>query len=115
MNNEELDLNSLERIAQAATPGPWTTFDEDGEAYSSPPATGAFLVEYGADAEQKMRDIRHIATFDPPTVLALIARVRHAEAAIDTTYSILNEHLGLDHAVQAARILSAYRAERESR
>lgn len=76
--SDVLDLIMLESLAKAATPGPWTEFDEDGEAYSCPPATGAFLVEYGADAEQKMRDIRFIAAVDPQTVLALIAALRAA-------------------------------------
>lgn len=76
--SDALNLDYLEAVANAATPGPWTDFDDDGEAYSRPPATGAFLVEYGADAEQKMRDIRYIASVDPQTILALIALVRTA-------------------------------------
>jgi hypothetical protein len=75
-----LNLDYLESVAKVATPGPWTEFDEDGEAYSRPPATGAFLVEYGADTEQKMRDIRYIAAVDPQTVLKLIAALRAAPA-----------------------------------
>ncbi|MBT2485792.1 MULTISPECIES: hypothetical protein [unclassified Microbacterium] len=81
--SDALNLDYLERVAKAATPGPWTDFNEDGEAYSRPPATGAFLVEYGADVEQKMRDIRYIAAVDPQTVLALIAAARQRPAPID--------------------------------
>ncbi len=79
--SDALDLDVLESLAKAATPGPWTEFDDEGEAYSRPPATGAFLVEYGADADQKMRDIRYIAAVDPQTVLALIAALHAASTA----------------------------------
>jgi len=81
--SDALGLDYLESVAKAATPGPWTSFDEDGEAYSCPPATGAFLVEYGADADQKMRDIRYIAAVDPQTVLALVSAARAARSAGD--------------------------------
>lgn len=79
--SDALNLDYLETVAKAATPGPWTEFDEEGEAYSRPPATGAFLVDYGVDEEQKMRDIRFIATADPQTILALIAALRAAGGA----------------------------------
>lgn len=52
-----LDLDALAAVAEAATPGPW-----DMEW------TG------GSDV-----DLAHIAAFDPPTVLALLAEARGAQ------------------------------------
>lgn len=47
---------------------------------------------------------------------AITARLGEAEAVIEKSYATLSEHLGLDHAVRAARILAAYQqsAKRET-
>lgn len=73
------DLDKLEELAKAATPGPWQFFDEEGECYSSAPATGAFLVEYGASVDQKLLDVNYIAAANPAAVLALIEEVRNGD------------------------------------
>lgn len=80
------NLDQLRQIAENATPGPWMEFHENGtpgeyEAFICPPATGARLVDY-APRDQRDKDALYIATFDPPTVLALIERVEAAEAAL---------------------------------
>lgn len=92
INHEDLNLDALEATARAATPGPWR-WDEN---YGDPGDTGLALTN---DARKEIvgaynyhccafrdepnvgeGDAEHIATFDPPTVLALIARLREAEA-----------------------------------
>lgn len=70
------DLKALRKIAEAATPGPWETLGGQG-----PFGTHAVChrMEQGTLVEIAYRDAHfdkanavHIATFDPPTVLALI-------------------------------------------
>lgn len=82
-----INLDTLRKIAEAATPGPWTEFHENGtpgeyEAFNCPPATGAMLVNY-APMEQRAKDSRYIATFDPPTVLALITELETYRSRLD--------------------------------
>ena len=73
----DLDLDALEATARAVnTPGPWE----------------ARCDGYKEDAE-------HIAAFDPPTVLALIARLREAEANCHRACAAI----GWDAAVAAMR------------
>lgn len=89
-----LDLAALTAIAKAATPGPWD-HHSFGNSGSDEPET--IIVHAGAfdwpaindgdyivstprwDADEDM-NARHIAAFDPPTVLALIARIKELEA-----------------------------------
>ncbi|MBN7792416.1 ead/Ea22-like family protein [Microbacterium esteraromaticum] len=90
----DLDLDALEAVARAATPGPWEWEPPSDEQWpsgdeplvtSNPGEDGypdVVLSGWGYDAsgtEASDEDRGHIATFDPPTVLALIARVKEAE------------------------------------
>lgn len=76
MTKEQLD--HLEAVAKAATPGPWTVAEDlEGYVYAGDGETVAM------DEREGVADVEHIATFDPPTALALIARVRELEAALD--------------------------------
>ncbi len=88
-NPSLVDLAELERIAKAATPGPWTAITLPLRSMIVPvgvPAavTIADVHQYGSDLgpdhAQRARNALHIATFDPPTVLALIARIQALEA-----------------------------------
>ena len=75
----DLDLDRMEAVAREATPGPWTYIPTilgvpnmtvlAGDAHEGYVAIGQF------------RNGEHIATFDPPTVLALIEKARRAEEA----------------------------------
>lgn len=70
-------LAEWKTIAEAATPGPW-------EVDSSIGTDEAFVCDGNGMARAYVRDgqiedIRHIATFDPPTVLALIAEVEQLQ------------------------------------
>lgn len=82
----ELDLEQLEKVARVATDGPWSVVDGDEVTSAEGPLlaglpTGDAIVCW-------MPDATHIATFDPPTVLALIARLREAEAKVERVEAI---------------------------
>ena len=69
-----LDLDFIEATARAATPGRWHEFDgcvwtDVAECLHHGPSTAA--------------DREHVATMDPSTTLALVARVRELEARHD--------------------------------
>jgi|GEM_PF-1300580 hypothetical protein len=89
-----LDLDALEAVAKAAQQGPWSADldrhcetrgiwdDRPGEemiigSYVAADGYDSVAWQYGSD-----ENLTHIATFDPPTVLALIAELRAARAAI---------------------------------
>lgn len=69
-----LDLDALEAVARAATPGPWHQgahyIGAGGEPHDPEAVVGQAPI---------LCDAEHIAAFDPPTVRALITRLREAE------------------------------------
>jgi hypothetical protein len=69
-----IDLDDLERLAKAATPGPWDAGTCEGEVWSD-----KLLVVWDA----LPNDAAYIAAANPPTILALIARLRAAEAVAE--------------------------------
>lgn len=73
----KIDLDALEAVARAATPGPWHQgahyIGAGGEPYDPEAFVGQASI---------LCDAEHIAAFDPPTVLTLIAKLREAEAVI---------------------------------
>ena len=80
------NLDNLRKIAEAANPGPWETLGGQG-----PFGTHAVChrMEQGTLVEIAYRDAHfdkanavHIATFDPPTVLALLTRLEQAEQQV---------------------------------
>lgn len=74
----DLDLSALRKVAEAATPGPWSALGtgrsggdhwyvcDEGEAIAS------ISAQDGINEAQREPDATHMATFDPPTVLALL-------------------------------------------
>lgn len=91
--HDALDLDALERVAQAATPGPWITHEMDSIFVGNQAdgrtsglweivhMSGGALGDLTDDsAAQHRADAAHIAAFDPPTVLALIEKIRDAAA-----------------------------------
>lgn len=78
MNKPDLKLAELRRIAEAATPGPWTTSDglvwgRSGDehiagGYGGGPVGGP--------------DAAHVAAFDPPMALALLDEVERLRARV---------------------------------
>lgn len=70
----DLNLDEIERIARAATPGPWEEAERD-HIFGPDGVTHIAII-----IRQDAGDTAHIARMDPPTTLALVARVREAEA-----------------------------------
>ena len=74
----KIDLDALEAVARAATPGPWHQgahyIGAGGEPYDPEAVVGQASI---------LCDAEHIAAFDPPTVRALITRLREAERERD--------------------------------
>lgn len=89
-----LDLDALEATARAVcVPEAWTIWHDldhqgfktvgDAESYAEMKKTGE-ADECDPIAHVYTDDLaEHIATFDPPTVLTLIAKLREAEAVIE--------------------------------
>lgn len=75
-----IDLDTLRKTAEAATPGPWEAsaeYDTEGRrVYTvSPEGNPEDNVCQLAPDLNGSANVEHIATFDPPTVLALIAEI----------------------------------------
>lgn len=108
----DLDLDALEAVAQAATPGPWQVLDSihgdpvvhqvDRAILSGGGVATAF---HGEDYGRA--DAVHIAAFDPPTVLALIAELRDSRARIARQARVLARLQEAADPILAARILAA--------
>ncbi|WJZ27846.1 hypothetical protein MOMMJLID_CDS0038 [Arthrobacter phage 1191A] len=88
------DLTNLRKIAEAATPGPWVYGDNrDGLGNKLHPAKFPGKYNPIADFEYtEDEDAEHIATFDPPAVLALLARLEQAEAVVARVREVLEHH-----------------------
>lgn len=75
-------LAELRRIAEAATPGPWRISD-DGPAdrFVIASADRGHIAEttQGDSFTEDLANAHHIATFDPPTVLAMLDRIEALE------------------------------------
>lgn len=75
------NLDQLRQVAKRATPGPWVVYDR-GIGYEVHDAYG-YELNGGMRETFTEADATHIATFDPPTALALIDRAEAAEQAVD--------------------------------
>lgn len=91
-------LQELRRIAEAATPGPWTSPWEqkdglDPEEYGFYGASGDKIVGLlwydGWHLECSEENARHIATFDPPTVLAMLDEIERLRREISVQQTTL--------------------------
>ena len=97
-----LDLDALEAKARKATPGPWTFTDYEGCTHVWAKNSTAMVADnyvgqlvarargFGADLPI-VENADYIAACDPTTVLALITRLRAAEARIARVGSILSD------------------------
>lgn len=87
-----LNLDDLEATAKAATPGPWSINWETDEYHAGMPDKWALSIngpEASDFADLAAADAEHMATFDPPTVLALIAKLREAEAVTEKVRALV--------------------------
>ncbi|MFC9786458.1 hypothetical protein [Rhodococcus sp. NPDC127528] len=90
--SEDLDLDALTEAAGKATPGPWAPYDDGAEGLrarafvSSASGPIAFITNRaGGDPGEIMptADAEFIAAASPDVVLALVARVKTAEATME--------------------------------
>ncbi|RKS19671.1 Ead/Ea22-like protein [Arthrobacter sp. AG1021] len=89
-----INLDTLRKTAEAATPGPWDLYStQDYEVFCAanftdsnydPPA-----VTYGSDRSE---DAEFIATFNPETVLALLSRLEQAEQAVQRVREVIRQY-----------------------
>jgi len=79
-------LHELEAVARGATQGPWS------ELHATSGPMGVVALREPLDASKRVcwlempgehSNAKHISTFDPPTILSLIARVRELEGALE--------------------------------
>lgn len=86
METDPIDLDELERLAKAATPGPWrmvalsSHYGVTHGDYRFPTVVYAHEGWDGYGNGSSRPNADYIAAANPATVLALIARVREAEA-----------------------------------
>lgn len=91
-----LDLDVLEAVARAATPGPWRAAT-DASVKSYEP--GHWGVTGPCLSRRRAANAAHIATFDPPTCLAMIQTQRELVAAlkaVSLAYTMAHEAYGID-------------------
>lgn len=75
-----LDLNKLELLAKAATPGPWY---EGKHGYILGPATrSSGLMDICNVFNAEERNLPYIVAANPTTILELINEIRRLEAAL---------------------------------
>lgn len=77
-----IDLDELERLANAATPGEWVTLDGD-RFFARGPNPAIPLTVFQFWTRPSPQDSAFIAAMNPVQTLALIKRVREAEAERD--------------------------------
>ena len=86
----DLDLTKLREIAEAATDGPWESSVVKVEPDADDALRGMGVIRSGIGIvfmsangpEILVSDATHIATFDPPTVLALLDEIEELRAAL---------------------------------
>ena len=72
-------LDELERLAKAATPGPWHQWEKEwivGPIPSSDPEEDANEGVAYTVGDRQSEDAAHIAAANPQTILTLIAEIR---------------------------------------
>lgn len=79
------DLVKLREIAEKATPGPWShdRADDPSASFEVFGHDGSDYENFVADCRTGRADAEFIATFDPPTVLSLLADRARMEKAIE--------------------------------
>ena len=84
----DLNLTELRKVAEAATPGVWKLWgmsvmaDQDGTSNVDTAVSVAHTLYRDEHGKPRTWDAQHIATFDPPTVLALLDRVAELESQL---------------------------------
>jgi len=90
------DVERLEKVARAAlvgSPQGWTAHPADGDYDYFVDAGGAYLgacPDCGVRSSFDKEDATHIAAFDPPAALALVAEVRELRAKVERVREIID-------------------------
>ena len=102
------DLKELERLARAATPGPWT-YDGDTWELSAPSRKGKVeiaTIETGwtepMESEQQA-NIAYILAANPAAILSLIAELEQAKKDAERYQWLRKSHHDDDSAIGATR------------
>lgn len=110
----EIDLDVLERIARAATPGPWSPCSaNDGNCpcrtvWSKPLDDSPFcLAPSGPGEAVSIQDWNFVAAVNPAIALALIERVRTAERERDAAIAKLPNWLHAEALQQRNAMIAA--------
>ena len=115
-----LDLEALAEVARAASDGPWergrffwkigSTRGMPDEFWVSVEAGGNVIASMPEEAAPSALNADHIATFDPPTVLALIEEVRTLRGQVARAEALADEWERVEVAEAAvARVEAAIR------
>jgi hypothetical protein len=84
------DLDELERLAKAATPGPWEYREADGSAAVC--HRGGWVEAILPGSPQENSDAAYCAAANPATILALTAEVRRLRADLDGAGEMANKN-----------------------
>ena len=91
----------LERLARAATAGPWTAGSDKGSCWVESSQAGQTVALWDDNISPptaaEVADARFIAAFNPATALALLERVRKAEAALLCEHGAEREYCAASH------------------
>jgi hypothetical protein len=89
MNNETpLDLDAIERRANAATPGPWDCYSDDENTYAVQESDDGDMICEAMESLKNANFIAHARTDVP----ALIAEVRNLRAKLAHLRALLDLH-----------------------
>lgn len=100
MSERSAELARLREVAEAATVGPWSAEPVGSEGHhvfgpegSRAPMRGRARVAACTwqDWEEAQADATYIATFDPPTILALLDRAEVALPDVETVAAAVHE------------------------
>lgn len=87
-----IDIAALRKVAKAATPGPWNARepsqwegDDETLIWQGAVTSGSGTLTWDDHGGEvfKVDDALHIATFDPPTVLALLDQLEELQWRLD--------------------------------
>lgn len=110
-----IDLDRLEALAKAATPGPWTA-DECKDSIESPGATVYQMAVYGDGQALSPADQDYVAAAGPDVMLDLISQARAAQhnyaRGLSTALAMLGDYT--ENLRHPERLQNAYDAISEA-
>lgn len=89
----DAELDELEAVAKAATPGPWICLlsEHDDNVYFGPRGSIDWYAvgqihprnPHGAGEDEKRHNVAYVTAFDPPTAQALVREVRELRKTVE--------------------------------